>query len=74
VQRETYDMKIIFSLGLVLGLISISSFVDETENHEQITFDYFVSEILRNDFKDITSFKFKWKTEESFSSLGKYKF
>jgi hypothetical protein len=43
-------------------------------NYEKIAFDYFVSDILVSDFKDITSFEFKGKTEESYSAFGKYKF
>jgi hypothetical protein len=67
-------MKRTFSVILVLGLISLSGFIKESRNYEQITFDYFVSDILGSDFKDITSFEFKGKTEESYSTLGKYKF
>ena len=67
-------MKKSFSIILVLGLISLSGFINESVDYEQITFDYFVSDILVTDFKDVTSFEFKGKTEESFSTLGKYKF
>jgi len=67
-------MKRTLSVILVLGLISLSGFVKESANYEQITFDYFVSEVLGSDFKDITSFEFKGETETSYSTLGKYKF
>ena len=63
-----------FSIILVSGLIGFSGFNKELANYEQLTFDYFVSQILGSDFEDITSFKFKAKTEESFSTLGKYEF
>jgi hypothetical protein len=67
-------MKRIFSATLVLLLIILSGFIKESKNYEQITFDFFISDILRSDFKDITSFEFKGKTEETFSNLGKYNF
>jgi len=67
-------MKTTFSIVLVLGLIGLSGFSKKSTNYEQITFDYFVSDVLRSDFKDVTSFEFKGKTEESYSALGKYKF
>ena len=67
-------MKRTFSVILFLGLISLSGFVKESANYEQITFDYFVSDILGSDFKDIKSFEFKGRTEESYSTLGKYRF
>lgn len=68
------NMKRTFSAALVLVFIGLSGFIKEPKNYEQITFDYFVSDILRSDFKDITSFEFKGKTEETYSNLGKYKF
>jgi hypothetical protein len=67
-------MKKPFPIILVFGFISLSGFIIESTDYEQITFDYFVSDILRSDFKDVTSFEFKGETEESFSTLGKYKF
>lgn len=67
-------MKKSFLVILVFGLISISSFKNKSADYEQITFDYFVSEILKTDYKDVKSFEFKGKTEDSFSTLGKYKF
>src|SRR4030095_12784705 len=67
-------MKKMFSVILLLGLISLSGFIKESANYEQITFDYFVSDILGSDFKEITSFEFKGKTEESYSTFGKYRF
>jgi hypothetical protein len=67
-------MKKTLSLILVLGLISLSGFIKESVDYEQIAFNYFVSDILRSDFKDISSFEFKGATEESYSTLGKYKF
>lgn len=65
--------KLIFTF-LVIGLIGTLGFRNESVEYEQITFDYFVSEILKTDFKDITSFEFKGRTEDSFSTLGKFKF
>jgi hypothetical protein len=67
-------MKNTFSVTLLAGFISLSGFNNESENYEQLAFDYFVSDILASDFSDITSFEFKGKTEQSFSTLGKYKF
>jgi hypothetical protein len=67
-------MKVKFSATLVLVFICLSGFIKESNNYEQIAFDFFVTDILRSDFKDITSFEFKGKTEETYSSLGKYKF
>lgn len=67
-------MKNMFSVIFVLGLISLSGFIKESANYEQITFDYFVSDILGSDFKEVTSFEFKGKTEESYSTLGNYNF
>ncbi len=58
----------------MLGLINLSGFINESADYEQVTFDYFVSDILETDFKDVTSFEFKGRTEESFSTLGKFKF
>jgi hypothetical protein len=43
-------MKRTFFVILILGLISLSSFIKESSNYEQITFDYFVSDVLGNDF------------------------
>ena len=63
------------TLSVLLILVSLTGFIKkESENYEQITFDYFVSDILKSDFQDVTSFEFKGRTEESFSSLGSYKF
>jgi hypothetical protein len=67
-------MKIKFSVILLMVLISLSGFNTKTENYEQLAFDFFVSDILPGDFTGITSFEFKGKTEQSFSTLGKYKF
>ena len=67
-------MKRILPIVLVLGLICLSGFIKESTNYEQITFDYFISDILGSDFKEITSFEFKGKTEESYSTFGSYKF
>lgn len=63
-------MKKTFSLILGLGLIGLSGFMKMSMSYEQITFDYFVSDILKRDFKDITAFKFKGETEETYSPLG----
>ena len=63
-----------FSIILVLGLMSLSGFIDESSDYEQITFNYFVTDILKTDFKNVSSFEFKGRTEESFSTLGQIKF
>jgi hypothetical protein len=68
------DMKGTFSAILVLGIISLSGFEKDTTNYEQLTFDYFVSDILTSDFNNVTTFKFKGQTEDSYSTFGKYKF
>lgn len=65
-------MKKSFSVFLLSGLFGLSGFVNTSADYEQITFDYFISEILQADFHDVTTFEFKGKTEESFSALGKY--
>lgn len=59
---------------MFLGLISLSSFDKETVKHEQIAFDYFVSDILLMDFKKMSPIEFKGQTETSFSTLGDFKF
>jgi hypothetical protein len=61
-------------LTLLFGLLCLSSFTEEAVNHEQIAFDYFVSEILERDFKHLSVIEFKGKTETAYSSLGDYKF
>jgi hypothetical protein len=71
--NESNSMKRKLPVILLLGITSLSAFDEEPANHEQAAFDYFVSDILVSDFKDITSFQFKGRTEDSFSSLGKYK-
>ena len=66
--------KTIFSF-LVFGLFSFSSFTTTRfVNHEQIAFDYFISDILKRDFTDVQAIEFKGKTEESFSKLRNVKF
>jgi len=66
--------KAIFSF-LVFGLFSLTSFtIPKFVNHEQIAFDYFISEILKRDFTDLQTIEFKGKTEESFSKLRNFKF
>jgi hypothetical protein len=67
-------MKNSFSIILVLGLIGLSGFRNKSANHEQITFDYFLSDIVKTDFKDVTLIEFKGRTEDSFSSLGQINF
>jgi hypothetical protein len=67
-------MKTSFLIILVLCLIFHSSFIKDPGNYEQRAFDYFVSEILRSDFSKIKTFEFKGKTEDSYSTLGKYRF
>jgi hypothetical protein len=65
--------KTIFNFVL-FGLFSFSSFTTKFVNHEQIAFDYFISDILKRDFTDLQAIEFKGKTEESFSNLRNYKF
>src|SRR5687767_6738085 len=67
-------MKTTFLVVVLLGLFSLTGFIKESQNYEQITFDYFVSDILGSDFENIRSFEFKGKTEESYSTLGTYDF
>ncbi|MBX2899208.1 MAG: hypothetical protein KF775_06145 [Cyclobacteriaceae bacterium] len=67
-------MKKLFPIFLMFWLITLSSFESESVNYEQITFDFFVSDILATDFKNVTSFEFKGKTENSYATLGKFKF
>lgn len=67
-------MKKSFLIIVVSAFVGLSGFTSVPADYEQITFDYFVAEILQTDFPDVTSFEFKGKTEESFSALGKYKF
>lgn len=59
-------------LALILGL-TLLSFKGPME-YEQITFDYFISDVLGNDFKNISAIEFKGKTETTYSTLGDYKF
>lgn len=66
-------MKQTFSVILLAGFVCLSGFVKESANYEQITFDYFVSDILESDFGDIKSIEFKGMTEESYSTFGNYK-
>jgi hypothetical protein len=67
-------MKKSFPTILLVGLIGLSGFKSQSADYEQKAFDYFVSDILRADFQDVTSFEFKGHTEESFSTLKKYEF
>ena len=67
-------MKKSFPAILFVGFIFLTAFVNKPADYEQIAFDYFISDILGNDFKDVTSFEFKGVTEESYATLGKYKF
>ncbi|MBN8651675.1 MAG: hypothetical protein J0L67_09620 [Cytophagales bacterium] len=67
-------MKKTFPAMLFVGFILLMAFVNKPADHEQIAFDYFISDILGNDFKDVTSFEFKGVTEESYATLGKYNF
>jgi hypothetical protein len=67
-------MKNTIRAFLVLILVGLSGFSRESTNYEQLTFDYFVTEIAKSDFKEVGSFEFKGKTEDSYVSLGKYKF
>ena len=59
---------------LLVGLICLSSFNKAPVNYEQIAFDYFVSNVLLNDFKDISVIEFRGQTESTFSTLTDYKF
>jgi hypothetical protein len=59
---------------LVLAFITLSGFIKESVKYEQIAFDYFVSDVLASDYKEIATINFKGKTEESYEALGTYKF
>jgi hypothetical protein len=60
---------------LMFGVFSLSSFTTtKFVNHEQIAFDYFISDILKRDFTDLQAIEFKGKTEASFSRLRNFKF
>jgi len=66
--------KTIFSF-LIFGIFSLFSFTTtKFVNHEQIAFEYFISDILKRDFTDLQAIEFKGKTEESFSKLRRFKF
>jgi hypothetical protein len=67
-------MKTSVLIILVLCLIFHSSFIKESGNYEQRAFDYFVTDILGSDFPKIKTFEFKGKTEDSYSTLGTYRF
>jgi hypothetical protein len=67
-------MKKTISTPLLLAILILSSFIKNPVNHEQVAFDYFLSDILTTDFKDLSIFEFKGKTENTFSTLGNYKF
>ncbi len=67
-------MKRRSSALLILCLLALSSFIKDTMVYEQIAFEYFVSDILKSDFKDLKSLEFKGTSEESYSTLGKYNF
>jgi hypothetical protein len=67
-------MKKTILVMLTLGLITLSGFNKEPLHYEQIAFDYFISDILENDFKDIAKVEFKGKPENSHAGLGDYKF
>ena len=58
---------------LVPSIICICGFRKESINYEQITFDYFISDVLPTDFDDIDALEFKGRTEGSFITLGNYK-
>ncbi len=64
--------KTIFTLPIVL--ISLSSFTCTTVNYEQVAFDYFMSDIFERDFKSLSVMEFKGKTDDTYSTLGDYKF
>jgi hypothetical protein len=61
-------------LTLVIGLIGLSSFIKPAVSYEQIAFDYFISQILVTDFKNLSTIEFSGKTESTYSTLGTYKF
>ena len=65
--------KTIFSL-LIFFLISLSGFTVESVNYEQISFGYFMSDVVTRDFRDLSAIEFKGKTEDSFSNLRNDKF
>jgi hypothetical protein len=67
-------MRNVILIALIFGFVSLSSFNKALVLHEQIAFDYFISDILSNDFKDVGEIEFKGKTETTYSNLGDYKF
>lgn len=64
-------MKRTLIIFLVFGLLG---FTKESISYEKIAFDYFISDILPDDFDNISAVRFKGETEDRFSTLGKYKF
>jgi hypothetical protein len=60
-------------LVTLLSVVGTFDFLKKSpDNAEQIAFDYFISEILKEDFKNVSVIEFTGKTEDSFSGLGKY--
>jgi hypothetical protein len=70
---KTPLMKTILSILIAstVGLAGLNT--PGSESQEQIVFDYFVANIIKDDFKDLSVIEFKGKTEENYSSLGDYK-
>ena len=66
--------KAIFSF-LVFGLFSLSGFTTtKFVNHEQIAFDYFISDILKRDFTDLQAIEFKGKQRSRFLNCATLNF
>lgn len=60
-------------ITLILLIICLCGFIRESVKYEQITFDYFLSDILPADFADIDALEFKGQTESSFTTLGSFR-
>ncbi|MEJ7645343.1 MAG: hypothetical protein WKF87_12175 [Chryseolinea sp.] len=67
-------MKKAILIPLVIGLIGLSGFKEDSIVFEQVAFDYFVSDILLSEFHGLSNIEFKGKTEHTYSTLGEYKF
>lgn len=62
-------------LAVLISTFGLSPFTAPDQvNPEQIAFDYFISEILKDDFKNLQTLEFKGRTEENYAALGDYKF
>lgn len=67
-------MKTLLSLIMVSCIVLAETDRPNLDTSEQIAFDYFVSEIIKEDFKGLSAIEFKGKLENTYSSLGNYKF